>query len=323
MGQRPPCIIKSAQMVRLHELVQRVAASRIPVLLVGETGVGKEIVAEMLHEASPRAGREMVRVNCAALPKDIIEGELFGCAKGAYTGATADRDGLFMAAHRSTIFLDELSEMALDLQTRFLRVLQEGKVRPVGKTSTQEVDVRVIASLSCAPTILMQDHRLREDLYFRICTVMLVVPPLRERVDDILPLAEAYLAYFCAELERPPMTLADETKVVLRQAPWPGNVRQLVNEMNRVAVIREADIVAPDHLSGDLQASLVPLLKLTLLEKQERAAIITTLRSHRGNKLATAHTLGIGRQTLYNKLEGYAIQPADYHPYSRYQSISA
>lgn len=323
MAQKFPRIIRSAEMRALQQLVERIAFSRAPVLIVGETGVGKEVVAEMIHEASPRSAREMLSLNCAALPKDLIEGELFGCAKGAYTGATADRDGLFDAAHGSTIFLDELSEMPLDLQTRFLRVLQDGRIRPVGRSAYHDVDVRVISALNRRPEALISEHLLREDLYFRLSTVTITVPPLRERRADIVPLAEAYLEYFCLALERPPMTLTDDAKQLLTDASWPGNVRQLINEMNRVAVLRYADAVEIGHLSPALcVADVIHVDDLTLMEKQERVTIINVLREKAGNKLAAAKTLGIGRQTLYNKLTGYRIQEVEYDPQAKRELAS-
>lgn len=316
MGQKPPRIIKSSAMLALQDLVQRIANSNAPVLVIGETGVGKEVVAELVHEASARSAREMVRINCAALPKDLIEGELFGCAKGAYTGAVADREGLFSAAHGSTIYLDELSEMPVDLQTRLLRVVQDGMVRPVGKTASFAVDVRIIASLNRPPEVLLAEHALREDLYFRLKTISIIVPPLRERKEDIVPLAQAYLDYFCEELKREPMTLSADCQAALKLYTWPGNVREVINEMNRVALLHYASAVEANHLSVVLLPFHSPEGngKLTLMEQQERAVIVRILRQNGGNKLATAHQLGIGRQTLYNKLKGYGIEVAEYDP---------
>lgn len=307
-------------MRELVELVQRVANCNAPVLLIGETGVGKEVVADLIHESSRGLlipARPFIKVNMATLPKDLIEGELFGAAKGAFTGAIVPREGLFRAADRGTIFLDELSEMPVDLQSRLLRVLQEKSVRALGSTTSVPIDVRIVAAVNKAPDQLIKAGLLREDLYYRLSTISLVVPPLRERPEDIPRLASAYLAHYCHELEKPPMSLSPAALEKLKTYNWPGNVRQLMNEMNRLSIVHCVDEIQVSSLATEILNYAIGVevhgSGLTMMARAEVNVVAKALFLMKGNKQAAAKLLGIGRQTLYNKLVAYDVSYDSLH----------
>jgi len=301
-------------MKRVLALVQKVATSSAPVLLYGETGVGKEVVAEAIHWASPRSRAHMVSINCAALPAELIESELFGAVKGSYTGSRDDKLGLFAAAHKGTVFLDELSEMPLGLQSKLLRVLQDKMIRKVGSTESVCVDVRPIAALNKSPSECIKLGLLRDDLYFRLSTITLCIPPLRDRMADIIPMATAYLAYYCEDIGRPVPDLMPETRKYLMAYAWPGNVRQLQNEMNRCAILCDRDVQIGDlslreNTTHALAEGLSPTTHgFTLMEDIEKQAIIDAIKAEDGNVLATSERLGIGRQTLYSKITRYNLK---------------
>jgi transcriptional regulator with PAS, ATPase and Fis domain len=304
-----PRIFKSPAMCSVLELIERIASSNVPVLICGETGTGKEVVAELIHQKSPRRKQRMVSINCATLPKELIESELFGAVRGSFTGSYSDRSGLFVAADDSTLFLDELSEMPLNLQTRFLRVLQEKAVRRVGSVKMTPINVRIIASVNKLPQLCIKLGRLREDLYYRLSIVSISIPPLRERGEDIAPMANAYLDYYCTEINREAMSFAPPAMTALLAYEWPGNVRQLQNEINRLVLTSRSNTVQLTDLSGEItQSELRESTLYTMLEQQERETIITVMRSCNGNKLQACKKLGIGRQTLYNKLKAYNIE---------------
>jgi len=295
-------------------LAGKIGPAGVPVLIAGETGTGKEVVAELIHANSERRGKPMVCINCAGLPADLIESELFGSTKGSFTGSI-DRIGLLASAVGSTVFLDELSEMPLNLQSKLLRFLQDMNVRRVGSNTGHAVNVRVIAAVNQSPAICMQEKRLREDLYYRLSTVALTVPPLRDRIEDIVPLAEAYVAYYAALLDRPKPALSLETKAVLRNYAWPGNVRQLQNEMNRAVLLGDNGCISPVNLAfyqnntDPLQVSVtVSINDLSPLEKVEIKAVVDTLKACKWNMLRASTRLGIGRQTLYSKVKRYGIK---------------
>lgn len=297
-------------------LSQKIGPSDVPVLIAGETGAGKEVVAELIHANSPRRSRQMVCVNCAGLPAELIESELFGSSKGSFTGSL-DRVGIFKHANCSTAFLDELSEMPLGLQSKLLRFIQDKKVRRVGSIGEEPVDVRIIAAINKPPMECVKERRLREDLYYRLSTVTITVPPLRDRPQDIIPLAAAYLGYYSQMLNRPIPTFDSTIAKALQGYDWPGNVRQLQNEMNRCAVLCNGTIsisdlnIAPELLTGDanLQEWLTrPVGELTKMEQAEATAIVKVLCDHKWNKLTASNALGIGRQTLYNKIKTLGIK---------------
>ncbi|MEQ8765121.1 MAG: sigma 54-interacting transcriptional regulator [Planctomycetota bacterium] len=244
---------RSPKMLALYRMMEKVLPTAYPVLIHGESGTGKELVAKAIHEGGPRAKKPFVAENCAAIPETLLESELFGYKKGAFTGADRDKLGMFQVADGGTVFLDEIGDMGSSMQTKLLRTLQSGEIRPVGGKSNQIVDVRVIAASNKDLKKLIQTGEFREDLYYRIAVLPLELPPLRERGDDILLLAEAFLERFSKQmsLERP--ELAQSAKEALSDYRWPGNVRELENEMQRALALAGPKIEAED-LSDALRA---------------------------------------------------------------------
>jgi transcriptional regulator with PAS, ATPase and Fis domain len=242
----------------------------------------------------------------------LIESELFGSVKGAFTGAQADRDGLFRQADGGTLLLDELAEMPVDTQTKLLRVLQEKEVRPVGGKTSYKIDCRVIAATNRIPQDAIKDGKMREDLYYRISAISVFLPPLRERREDIVPLANAFLKRFAAQANRVMTGFTPAAGDMLRRFDWPGNVRQLQNEVQRAVLMAEDKVIDVQDLaitvSHTPETGNAETGNLTLMEAMERNTIVQMLKETRGNKLETAKRLGIGRQTLYNKIKAYAIE---------------
>jgi len=302
-------IFQSQAMKAIVRTVERVAPSDVSILITGESGTGKEIVADLIHTLSPRAKGPFVKVNCAALPKDLIESELFGSVKGAFTGAQADREGLFRQAEGGTLLLDELAEMPVDTQTKLLRVLQEKEYRPVGGRTSFKSNVRIIASTNLEVEVAIRAGKLREDLFYRISTITLNLAPLRERIDDIVPLASSFLKRFASQAARNINGFTPGAMEKLRSYDWPGNVRQLQNEIQRAVLMTDGDMVDVNDLSITREAQpREENTSLTLLEGMERQTILQMLKETNGNKLETAKRLGIGRQTLYNKIKLYSIE---------------
>jgi DNA-binding NtrC family response regulator len=304
-------VFQSPQMQLVVRTVERIAPSDVTILITGESGTGKEVIADLVHNLSPRSKNRIVKVNCAALPRELIESELFGSVKGAFTGANTDRDGLFRQAEGGTLFLDEISEMPIDTQSKLLRVLQDQKVRPVGGKTDYQTNCRIITATNRKPEDAIKDGKLREDLFYRISAISVHLPPLRERRDDIMPLANAFLKRFSAQANRTLRSFTLQAADRLTSFDWPGNIRQLQNEIQRAVLLCEG----PDVDAADLSVSetrMVPSegsdTSFTLLEGVERNAIIQMLRETGGNKLETAKKLGIGRQTLYNKIKAYGIE---------------
>jgi DNA-binding NtrC family response regulator len=291
--------------------VERIAPSDVTILITGESGTGKEVIADLIHALSPRSKNKIIKINCAALPRELIESELFGSVKGAFTGAHADREGLFRQAEGGTLMLDEISEMPVDTQSKLLRVLQDQEVRPVGGKSSYKTNCRLIASTNRKPEDAIKESKLREDLFYRISAISVHLPPLRDRRDDILPLANSFLKRFAAQANRDIRCFKPEAIERLTAFDWPGNVRQLQNEVQRTVLLCEGNEVAVTDLSvanakvGNADGADT---SFTLLEGVERNAIIQTLKETGGNKLETAKRLGIGRQTLYNKIKAYGIE---------------
>jgi transcriptional regulator with PAS, ATPase and Fis domain len=279
------------------------------VLITGESGTGKEVVADMIHTLSRRDKGPFIKINCAALPRELIESELFGSVKGSFTGATEDRKGLFRQAENGTLLLDELSEMPVDTQSKLLRVLQEKEVRPVGGRTSYKTDCRIIASTNRSVDDAIKQGKLREDLYYRISALAIHLPPLRERRDDILPLARAFLKRFAAQADRLISDFSPEAAERLRKYDWPGNARQLQNEIQRTVLMCEGQVVQPADLSIVQFQNTAESgeQNLTLMEAMERNKIVEVLKETGGNKQETARRLGIGRQTLYNKIKSYQI----------------
>ncbi len=304
-------VFQSPAMKQIVRTIERVAPSDVSVLITGESGTGKEVIADLIHSLSPRSKGPLIKVNCAALPRELIESELFGSVKGAFTGAQADREGLFRQAEGGTLMLDELSEMPIDTQSKLLRVLQEKEVRPVGGKTSYKTDCRLVAATNRAPQDAIKDGKLREDLFYRVSAISVHLPPLRERREDIVPLATAFLKRFAAQANRVLTGFSPAAAELLRRCEWPGNVRQLQNEVQRAVLMAEEKVID----IGDLAVSpTAPVTEqadapgtFTLMEAMERNTIIQMLKETGGNKLETAKRLGIGRQTLYNKIRNYGI----------------
>ncbi len=304
-------VFQSAQLQAVVRTIERVAPSDVPILITGESGTGKEVISDLIHSLSPRAKGRIVKVNCAALPRELIESELFGSVKGAFTGATSDREGLFRQAEGGTLFLDEIGEMPIDTQSKLLRVLQDQKVRPVGGKTDYQTNCRLLAATNRKPEDAIKDGKLREDLFYRISAISVHIPPLRERRDDIMPLANAFLKRFAAQANRVLTGFTPQAVERLTSFEWPGNVRQLQNEIQRAVLLSEGPAVNVTDLSIS-DVKFIPTeghdTNFTLLEGVERNAIIQMLKETGGNKLETAKRLGIGRQTLYNKIKAYGIE---------------
>jgi DNA-binding NtrC family response regulator len=304
-------VFQSAAMRDVVRTVERIATSDVTVLITGESGTGKEVIADLVHAFSPRSKNRIIKINCAALPRELIESELFGSVKGAFTGAHTDRDGLFRQAEGGTLFLDEISEMPVDTQSKLLRVLQDQEVRPVGGKASYKTNCRLVAATNRKPEDAIEQGKLREDLFYRISAISVHLPPLRERREDIMPLANAFLKRFSAQANRVIKGFTSSGIERLTNFDWPGNVRQLQNEVQRAVLLSEGEEVDATDLSitsvrtGGEGGSDT---NFTLLEGVERNAIVQMLKETGGNKLETAKRLGIGRQTLYNKIKAYGIE---------------
>jgi len=324
---------RSPAMEKLYRILSKVACSQHPVLILGESGTGKELVARAIHSNGPHIAWPFIPVDCGSLVPTLIESELFGYVKGAFTGANKSRDGLLVAAEGGTVFLDEIGELPLDLQSKLLRALQEKEVRPVGATHAVPIDVRILAATNRDLSLMVEQGRFRKDLYFRLNVVNLKIPPLRERRQDIPLLA----AHFVERMRRErgvPYTFSDEALRLMAEYDWPGNVRELENaieracalssgpvlhlgdlpsqmqehrlQMRRVAADERARSINTGDNVGDVEAGAgVEIRSIAEMEKQ---AILSTIRQLNGDKLTAAKLLGIGKTTLYRKLKEYGIE---------------
>jgi len=306
-------IARSESMKEVLALVTRIAGSTASVLITGESGTGKELIARAIHYNSPRARGPFVAVNLAAVPESLIESELFGHKKGAFTDARADRDGLFAEADGGTIFLDEIGELALPLQAKLLRVLQEHELRPLGATKTRRVDVRVLAATNRNLDGMLAEGTFREDLYYRLNVIQLDLPPLRTRPEDVVPLADHFLAQLAARSQPPRrLRLAADAQQLLLAYAWPGNVRELHNVLERGIALCEGDVIHADDLPNHVREKRpadflqVALARRMSIAELEREYIERVLDDEGGNKTRAAQRLGLDRKTLYRKLEEYA-----------------
>jgi two-component system nitrogen regulation response regulator NtrX len=312
-GSRLGMVGASEAMRRIYQLVEMASPTRCRVLISGESGTGKELIARAIHALSPRRDRPFVETNCAAIPSELIESEMFGHMKGSFTGATGDRKGKFEAASGGTLFLDEIGDMSLVTQAKLLRVLQEGVVTPVGSSEPRKVDVRILSATSKNLSEEIGRGTFREDLYHRINVLTIAVPPLRSRREDIPELAEHFVRLASLENGVPPKRLSSRAVDILMQLPWKGNVRELRNLMERVAILVPSDSVGSQDLMNVLHMAsgpeettgAVPLREAR--SRFERQYIVTRLHANRGNLGDTARELGIERTNLYRKMKQLGI----------------
>ena len=302
-------VARSAGMRGVLAVIRRAAVSDTPVLLVGESGTGKELLARTLHASSRRAHGRFLAVNCSAIPDNLLESELFGYRRGAFTDAREDRRGLLQETSGGTLLLDEIGDMPLALQAKLLRVIQEREVHPLGAPLPVPVDIRWVAATHRDISAMVQAKQFREDLYYRLNVISVAIPPLRSRPEDIVPLIEVFIAKHAKLLGRPPCRIAPETLDVIRRHSWPGNVRELENVIERSLVLGDDDVIGvddlPPHLRdgrGTVDGSPLPQRSLADVEREH---VLPTLRLARGNKAAAARVLGMDRKTLYRKLDEY------------------
>ena len=306
-GTEEGLVAQSEIMRQVCDLARRAARVDVPVLITGESGTGKERLARLVHDASSRADGPFVAINCAAIPENLLEGELFGHVAGAFTGAATDRVGLFEAAHRGTLFLDEIGEISASMQVKLLRVLQDRQVRRLGENDLRNVDARIVAATNRNLSTAIAEGDFRQDLYYRLRVVELEVPPLRERPEDILPLARHFLHHTGVRLGLSVDGLTPEAADRLIQHRWPGNVRELENAIERALVVTTGHRVRVDDLPPEIRA--VPAVPITTLDQSldavERSHILRVVDAHRGHRGRAATALGIGEATLYRKLKKY------------------
>ncbi len=306
----------SPEMRKIYQLIEQSAPTGASVLITGESGTGKELVAQTIHQLSPRASFPFVAINCAAIPETLLESEIFGHEKGAFTGAADRRQGCFELADRGTLFLDEIGEMTPTTQVKLLRVLQEQKFRRVGGRTEQSVDVRVLAATNVDPLEAVQKGTLREDLYYRLNVFAMRLPPLRERKDDLPLLVQSFINEFNGRNQRTIAGVDQQAMRMLEQYAWPGNVRELRNVIERATIIAPGPFIEPKHLPPVLadeppvaHQPLVALAPGTTVEEAERRLIVMTLEHTRDNKTRAAEILGISLKTLHNKLNKLRLRP--------------
>ena len=305
----------STIMQQVYRMVEVAAPTPAPVLITGESGTGKELVARTLHQLSPRSHGAFVAVNCAAIPETLLESEIFGHEKGAFTGALERRAGCFELAQGGTLFLDEIAEMNPSTQAKFLRILEDGMVRRLGGKNETKVDVRVITATNKDPIQGMKDGSFREDLYYRLNVVSLHIPPLRDRREDIPLLIRAFIDEFDAKYDKRIRSVDEPTLQAMLTHPWPGNVRELRNSLERAVIVCETELIglgdlpaSPGRLDGDAKDDDRESISFPLGTKMddiEKAVILRTLEFHANNKTQAAQTLGISLKTLHNKLRRY------------------
>lgn len=297
-------IFESAVMRKIFSEVNAIAKSSASVFISGESGTGKEVVAQAVHRASLRSSQVFIKVNCAAIPSSLLESEFFGHEKGAFTGAIQRRIGRFEMANLGTLLLDEISEISLELQPKLLRAVQEMEFERVGGTQSIHVDVRLISTSNRSMKEAVEKRLFREDLYYRLNVVPIHLPPLRDRPDDILPLAEYFLHRLGRENAKPVQTLAAEAKQKLLDYHWPGNIRELANVMERIVVMHTDALIGPEHVPLESEKADNSFCGTTLKER-EKKWILETLQKLQHNRTHAARALGISVRTLRNKLKEY------------------
>ncbi|MCD4653827.1 sigma-54 dependent transcriptional regulator, partial [bacterium] len=319
INQRYKMVGKSKAMKKVMQIIAIAGPSNARVLISGESGTGKELVAREIHRLSNRASRSFIEVNCAAIPEDLIESELFGHEKGAFTHAVKQKRGKFELGHEGTLFLDEIGDMSLKTQAKVLRVLEEGRIERVGGTQTIEVDVRVIAASNKNLLKEIDTSLFREDLFYRLNVIPIQIPPLRDRKEDISDLTNHFLDYFCREYGKPMKTISKETLKLLESYPWPGNIRELRNEVERLVIMTPANIVNSTDLRQELRAQGIKndYMEVSGIadlraarDNFERQFILKKLELSFWNVTRTAEILGIERSNLHRKMKQLGIRNA-------------
>jgi DNA-binding NtrC family response regulator len=320
----PPLVGEDPSLRKVFASLERAAATDTTVLIEGESGTGKELFARSLHALSPRTDNPFVAINCAAIPENLLESELFGHEKGAFTGAFARKLGKFEVAHRGTLFLDEIGDLPLSLQAKLLRALEERRFERVGGTASVQVDVRLVAATNVGLRAAVAARRFREDLYFRLSVFPITVPPLRERPGDIALLTQYFITRFCRELKKKPMVLAPAAVEQLQAYRWPGNVRELQNCIERAVILADTDAIHPRHLNLQITApptaeavvdpwaqidlsGTLPQVSRRVLVEVERVKIQRTLVEAEQNKARAADLLGINLRVLLSKLREHRL----------------
>ena len=305
---------KSRKMRELFDTLSLVAPTDATILILGESGTGKELVANAIHHNSFRKSQPFIKVSCSALPETLLESELFGHERGAFTGAIARREGRFQLAHRGTIFLDEVGEMSQTTQMKLLRVLQEKEFEPLGSTQTLKVDVRVIAATHKDLTQEVKEGRFRDDLFYRLNVVPILLPPLREHKEDIPALAQHFFEVYRDKNQKGLKDISNKTMDLLSRYDWPGNIRELENCLERAVIMARGEVIAPadlpphiQALSGREEGQALDFPSGISLEEVEKALILKTLEETGGNRSRAAEILGINRRTLLNKLKEYGM----------------
>jgi DNA-binding NtrC family response regulator len=307
---------RSAAVAEMRSVLERLSRTEATVMITGETGTGKEVAARVLHQQGRRRGKPFVALNCSALPETLLESELFGHVKGAFTDAKTNRPGVFLEADQGTLFLDEIGEMPISVQAKLLRALEERRIRPVGGEGEVPFDARIVAATNRDLEQAVQNGTFREDLYYRLNVVHVAVPPLRSRGTDVLLLAQHFLKHFAAQSRVEVTGISEPAAERLLTYPWPGNVRELRNAIERGVALTQFDHVRAEDLperirSYETRHVLVAgddLEELVSLEEVEKRYILKVMQAAAGNKSLAAHTLGIGRRTLYRKLGEYGVE---------------
>jgi transcriptional regulator with PAS, ATPase and Fis domain len=297
----------SAAIKNAISLAQKIAPKDVNVLLLGETGTGKEVFANAIHANSKRSAKSFIAINCSAFPKELLEGELFGHKAGAYTGAVKDKKGLMELANEGTLFLDEIGEMNIDLQAKLLRVIENGEFIKLGDEKTTKVNVRIIAATHRDLKKEAEQGIFREDLYYRLNVFTIELPALRDRGEDIPVLANHFLSLYGTRENKPGLSLSKEALQLLEQHSWKGNIRELRNVMERAAILTDGNSVLPEHLPYEIQKQSTDSANNLSLSSVEKKHIQKVLEHTKGNKTKAAEYLGIGLTTLYRKMEEYHI----------------
>ena len=310
IGDPPKIITQHKKMLELCAKAKKLAATDLPILLTGENGTGKEIIADFIHMHSSRNTRKMLKINCAAFPETLLDNELFGHERGAYTGADTAFKGVFERAHGSSLFLDEIGDMSLTIQAKILRTLQHHEIRRIGGERTITVNVRFIAATNRDPEELIAAKKFREDLFYRLNTAILYLPPLRERKEDIPLFVEHFLSEYSRMNSTHVKKVSDEVLEIFLDYHWPGNVRELKNAVNYAAAISSNDVIEIDALPPHFSPVEPPNISDNIREDVEKTLILKMLQKANYNKTRTAELLKMSRKTLYNKLEKYGISPS-------------